>query len=115
MNLEQDIRPWGNYKVLLDEAYTKVKKITVTPGGRLSYQKHYRRSEIWIVVQGIAMVTLDGVEREYHPGDIVQIPLEAAHRVANPGASDLIFIEIQRGDYFGEDDIERFSDDYGRS
>jgi len=115
MKLEYDERPWGNYQVLLDENYAKVKKITVKPGGRLSYQKHFKRAEVWTIVQGVATVTLDGVETDYSPGEVAIIPLEAAHRVANKTDDDLVFIEVQHGEYFGEDDIIRLSDDYGRS
>ncbi|NBV42706.1 cupin domain-containing protein [bacterium] len=106
--------PWGRWEVLLDSQECKVKRISVQPGHRLSYQKHHHRAETWVVVAGKALVTLDGDTREYQTGDVIQIPLGAAHRVANPGTEPLLFIEIQRGDYFGEDDIIRLEDDYGR-
>jgi len=99
----------------LDEgAGYKVKRIEVLPGGRLSYQKHARRIEHWMVVQGAAHFTLDGAERIVRVGETADIPIGALHRVENPGPDLLIFIEIQRGDYLGEDDIVRVSDDYGR-
>lgn len=107
--------PWGQWEVLLDSPECKVKRITVLPGQRLSYQKHFKRQETWIVVAGIATITLDGIVTEYTTGEVVQIPLEASHRVANSKDTSLIFIEVQRGTYFGEDDIVRLEDDYGRT
>jgi mannose-6-phosphate isomerase-like protein (cupin superfamily) len=99
----------------LDEgAGYKVKRIEVLAGQRLSYQKHARRAEHWMVVAGTARVTLDGADRLVQLGETVDIPIGTLHRVANPGPHTLIFIEIQRGDYLGEDDITRISDDYGR-
>lgn len=110
-----DERPWGRYWVLDDQPTFKVKRITVDPGGRLSYQRHQRRGEHWIFVAGRAKVTLDGVDLELGAGDDIRIPAGAAHRVQNLGAEPATFVEIQSGDYFGEDDIERLSDDYGRA
>ncbi len=107
-------RPWGGYTVLADGDDCKVKRMTVDPGQRLSYQSHARRAEHWVVVSGIATVTLDGTDIDLGPGQAIDIPLHAAHRVANQGADELVFIEVQMGDYFGEDDIVRYSDDYGR-
>jgi mannose-6-phosphate isomerase-like protein (cupin superfamily) len=112
---EFDERPWGSYLVLSDDEDHKVKRIVVQPGRRLSYQKHAKRSEHWFVVGGHGAVTLDGERRELGPGDSVDIPVQAAHRIECTGQSPLVFIEIQRGDYFGEDDIERLEDDFGRS
>ncbi len=109
-----DQRPWGSFTVLDEGAGYKVKRIEVLPGQRLSYQQHARRAEHWMVVQGVARVTLDDAERTVRVGETVDIEIGARHRVANPGPDLLIFIEIQRGDYLGEDDIVRFSDDYGR-
>jgi mannose-6-phosphate isomerase len=86
----------------------------VEPGKRLSYQKHARRAEHWTVVQGRALVTLDGRDIPVEAGESVDIPRGAAHRIANPGDVTMVFVEVQRGDYFGEDDIERLEDDYGR-
>ena len=101
---------------MLDEGEGfKVKRIEVLPGKRLSYQKHARRAEHWMVVAGSAKVTLDDVEITLRTGDVIDIPVEAKHRVENPAAEKLIFIEIQRGAYLGEDDIVRFSDDFGRA
>ena len=110
-----DRRPWGSYTVLDEGKNYKVKRIEVLPGKRLSYQRHSRRSEHWYVVQGIAKVTLNGVEILVNSGNSVDIALEAAHRVENPSAEEtLVFIETQTGDYFGEDDIVRLEDDFGR-
>src|SRR5690606_25895295 len=100
-----DERPWGNYTVLSDEADHKVKRIIVHPGKRLSYQTHSRRAEHWFVVSGTATVTLDGTVHEVAAGSSVDIGLGTAHRVANETDADLVFIEVQIGDYFGEDDI----------
>jgi mannose-6-phosphate isomerase len=110
-----DRRPWGTFTVL-DEASThKVKRIEVLPGKRLSYQRHSRRSEHWMTVAGSARVTLDGNEILLSVGETVDIPAGTAHRIENIGKTVLIFIEIQQGTYFGEDDIERLQDDFGRS
>ncbi|MFT5171353.1 MAG: mannose-6-phosphate isomerase [Candidatus Marinamargulisbacteria bacterium] len=107
--------PWGRWEVLLEETYCKVKRIIVQPGNRLSYQKHFKREEVWTIVQGIATITIGGTTSEYPEGSVIHIPLEAAHRIANTTKDPVIFIEIQRGTYFGEDDIVRLEDDYGRS
>ena len=109
-----DRRPWGSFTVLDEGEGYKVKRIEVLPGKRLSYQRHARRAEHWMVVAGTARVTLDGADRLVQIGETVDIPIGTLHRVANPGPHTLIFIEIQRGDYLGEDDITRVSDDYGR-
>jgi len=107
--------PWGRWEVLLDETTYKVKRVTVLPGKRLSYQKHTKRNEHWSVISGKALVTLDGNEILLEEGQALDIPKEIAHRVLNPGIIPLVFIEIQRGSYLGEDDIVRMEDDYGRS
>ena len=112
---EFDRRPWGTYTVLEEAPTFKVKRIEVLPGKRLSYQKHAQRAEHWVVVQGIAKVTLDDHETTIGLGEAIDIPIGAAHRVENPGDEDLIFIEVQRGTYLGEDDIVRLQDDYGRT
>src|SRR5262245_44215849 len=107
-------RPWGSFTVLDEAATYKVKRIEVLPGKRLSYQKHAKRAEHWMVVAGRAKVTLDGKEILLSPGETVDIPVAAAHRIENTGTELLIFIEIQRGTYLGEDDIQRLQDDFGR-
>jgi len=108
-------RPWGSFTVLDDQATHKVKSITVQPGCRLSYQLHERRAEHWFVISGEATVTVDGIERQHGPGSYADIPRSSAHRLENRGADALVIIEVQYGDYFGEDDIIRLSDDYGRA
>lgn len=113
--MEHDIRPWGEYFVLEDATTHKVKRIKVNPGGRLSYQYHHRRSEVWTIVKGVARITLDGETKDYKAGEVIQIPVFAKHRVENPTQEDLTFIEVQLGTYFGEDDIVRIEDDYNRN
>jgi len=109
-----ETRPWGGYEVLSDAPTHKVKRLTVEPGRRLSYQRHARRAEHWFVVSGEGVVTLDGVEHQVAPGSAIDIPVGAAHRVASTGTEPLVFVEVQHGSSFGEDDIERLDDDYGR-
>src|SRR5215213_11561948 len=108
---EFDRRPWGTYTVLEEGTTFKVKRIEVLPGKRLSYQKHSQRAEHWVVVEGTAKVTLDGRDVTSHTGEAIDIPIGSAHRVENPGDEGLIFIEVQRGNYLGEDDIVRLEDD----
>ncbi len=110
-----DERPWGSFTVLDEGENYKVKRIEVLPGKRLSYQRHSRRAEHWFVVRGTAKVTLNGVETLVSAGDAVDIALGDAHRVENAHLTELlVFIETQTGDYFGEDDIVRLDDDFGR-
>jgi mannose-6-phosphate isomerase-like protein (cupin superfamily) len=108
-------RPWGSYTVLDEGHHYKVKRLEILPGKRLSYQKHTQRSEHWMVVQGTARVTLEGREVTVETGEAMEVPLGAAHRIANPASELLVLIEIQRGSYLGEDDIIRLQDDYGRA
>lgn len=110
-----DRRPWGTFTVLDEGKDFKVKRIEVLPGKRLSYQKHSHRAEHWVVVQGTAKVTLDDREIVVRPGQSIDIAIGAAHRVENPGEETLLFIEVQRGAYLGEDDIVRLQDDFGRT
>lgn len=109
-----DRRPWGTFTVLDEGDGFKVKRIEVIPGKRLSYQKHAQRAEHWFVIEGTAKVTLDGGEIIVEAGQAIDIPTGAAHRVENPGETNLVFIEVQRGSYLGEDDIVRLEDDFGR-
>jgi mannose-6-phosphate isomerase len=113
--LDYEERPWGSFTVLVDNADHKVKSILVAPGQRLSYQTHARRSEHWFVVRGQGSVVLDDVVHEVGPGSTIDVPQGTAHRIKNAGAVDLIFIEVQHGEYFGEDDIVRLDDDFGRA
>ncbi|MGI9065380.1 MAG: phosphomannose isomerase type II C-terminal cupin domain [Pyrinomonadaceae bacterium] len=110
-----DQRPWGTFTVLDEGDGFKVKRIEVFPGKRLSYQKHSQRAEHWVVVQGTAKVTLDDREIVVEVGQAIDIRVGSAHRVENPGEQTLIFIEVQRGNYLGEDDIVRLQDDFGRA
>jgi mannose-6-phosphate isomerase len=113
---EYSERPWGHYTVLDDDAPDhKVKRLVVHPGKRLSYQRHSRRAEHWFIVAGTADVTLDGTVVVLTPGQAIDIPQGSAHRIANGGDSDVVFIEVQHGSYFGEDDIVRLEDDFGRA
>jgi len=113
--MEHDKRPWGSYTVLDEGATYKVKRIEVLPEKRLSYQKHAQRSEHWVVVAGTAKVTLDGRDVVLTIGQTIDIPVGAAHRIENVSSETLVFIEVQRGSYLGEDDIQRLQDDYGRA
>jgi mannose-6-phosphate isomerase-like protein (cupin superfamily) len=113
--LIHDERPWGSFTVLDEGDGYKVKRIEVLPGKRLSYQRHARRSEHWMMVKGSGTVTVDGREIPVTPGIAVDIQSGAAHRIRCLGAEKLVFIEIQRGDYLGEDDIVRLEDDFGRA
>ena len=115
MPIEFDDRPWGRWETLLEASYCKVKRIIVKPNERLSYQKHFKREELWTMVKGTGTVTIDGEAKDYKEGEIAHIPCESAHRIENRTDSELVFIEIQRGEYFGEDDIVRLEDDYGRA
>jgi mannose-6-phosphate isomerase len=110
-----DQRPWGTFTVLDEADGFKVKRIEVLPGKRLSYQKHAQRAEHWVVVAGKAKVTLDDRDIIVNPGEAIDIAIGAAHRVENPGDETLVFIEVQRGGYLGEDDIVRLQDDFGRA
>jgi mannose-6-phosphate isomerase len=112
--LLEEKKPWGGFLVLEDRPTHKVKRIWIHPGQRLSYQKHFKRSEHWLILEGRAKVTLDGKEIILRQGESADIPLEALHRIENIGDTQLTFIEVQWGDYFGEDDIVRVEDDYGR-
>lgn len=109
-----DERPWGSFTVLDEGAGFKVKRIEVLAGKRLSYQKHSRRAEHWFVVSGTAKLTLNDEVVVKRAGESVDIAIGDAHRVENPGDDLLVFIEVQRGDYLGEDDIIRIEDDFGR-
>ncbi|WP_407692597.1 phosphomannose isomerase type II C-terminal cupin domain [Psychroflexus longus] len=113
--MEHDIRPWGEYFVLEDSATHKVKRIKIKPKGRLSYQYHHKRSEVWTIVSGTGRITLDGKTQDYNPGEVIKIPQGIKHRIENPSKTkDCLFIEVQLGTYFGEDDIVRLEDDYDR-
>tara|TARA_A100001011_G_scaffold399513_1_gene508523 strand:+ start:6795 stop:7145 length:351 start_codon:yes stop_codon:yes gene_type:complete len=112
--LEKSERPWGMYYVIHNELNYKLKRIEVNPGHRLSYQFHENRSESWTVIEGSGTLTLEGKNIDLNQGDSITIPIKAKHRMTNKGIQKLVFIEVQTGSYFGEDDIIRIEDDYNR-
>ena len=110
-----ETRPWGNFTVLADEPDYKLKELVVTPGGRLSLQRHEKRAEHWFILKGNPAITQGRKKTVYQPGDYVKIPRHSWHRIDNRnGSTDVVLVELQTGTYFGEDDIERKEDDYGR-
>ena len=113
--MESEERPWGSWHVIDEGDGYKVKRIHVTPGQRLSYQTHEHRSEHWVVISGTATCVVDGDTVVAEAGNSVDIAQGAAHRITNAHDEELVIIEVQRGDYTGEDDICRLEDDYGRS
>lgn len=108
------IRPWGRYLVIDEQPDHKIKRIWVDPGMQLSYQRHEHRAEHWFFIAGEGLATLDGDEVGVRVGSTIDIAIRELHRIRNTGSEELIFIEIQTGTYFGEDDIERVEDDFGR-
>lgn len=114
INPPEEHRPWGYFCILGNERAYKVKKIMVAPGKRLSLQRHQQRSEHWFILTGQGKITVNEQQVVLSGGQSIDIPRKALHRIENTGTEDLIFIEIQTGDYFGEDDIERLEDDFGR-
>ena len=107
-------RPWGTYRTIEQEKNYQIKHIVVFPGKRLSYQYHRHRSEHWTIIKGQGLMTLNNNDYKMKVDDSMYIPIEAKHRMSNISNDDLEFIEIQIGDYLGEDDIVRIIDDYGR-
>ncbi len=112
--IEVEERPWGKFYVIHNELLYKLKRIEINPSGRLSYQFHKKRSEAWTIIKGIGLITLDGIKKKIKPGETVIINQGVKHRIENQGTDKLIFIEVQTGSYFGEDDIIRIEDDYNR-
>jgi mannose-6-phosphate isomerase-like protein (cupin superfamily) len=110
-----ETRPWGNFIVLRDLPHYKLKQLQVLPGQRLSLQMHHRREEHWIVTRGTPEITVGEKTWTAKPGEYIHIPLQAQHRLANCSTEMAELIEIQLGEYFGEDDIVRFQDDYQRA
>ncbi len=108
-------KPWGTYEVLHRGEGFQIKRIEVMPGMRLSLQRHSKRSEKWILTQGTGVVTLGDKSISVERGSVIDIPVQAVHRIHNTGHEMLIFIEVQLGDYLGEDDIVRIEDDYKRA
>ncbi len=113
MNYKES-RPWGQFENLLESPDCKVKQITIKPGQAPSYQYHFKREEVWVVIKGNGELKLNEIITQIKPKDILYIPVEAKHQIKNTGNEDLVFIEIQLGEYFGEDDIVRIEDNYGR-
>ena len=111
---EREERPWGHYVVTDQGNRYKVKSIHVDPGASLSLQKHYHRAEHWVVVEGTAKVEVDGKETLIYENQSTYIPLGAVHRLSNPGRVPLRIVEVSSVTYLGEDDIERYEDNYGR-
>lgn len=112
---ESDERPWGRYEVLEEQPGFKVKVLEVKPGERLSLQRHSRRGEHWVVVEGVADVVCGEDEMKLSKGEHVHIPPETNHRLGNSSEQPLKLVEVQLGEYLGEDDIVRISDDYERA
>lgn len=110
----REIRPWGSFTTLEEGTGYKIKRIEVNPGHRLSLQMHHHRSEHWIVVSGTAKVTCGDQEMILSSNQSTYVPQCTTHRLENPGVINLVLIEVQNGQYLGEDDIIRFSDDYAR-
>lgn len=112
--ISQDERPWGTFTVIDEGPEYKIKRIVVKPGHRLSLQLHHHRSEHWVVVAGVAKVTCGNQEILLSANQSSYIPRHTIHRLENPGIVPLTLIEVQNGEYLGEDDIIRFEDDYQR-
>ena len=108
-------RPWGAFEVIYEDRFTKVKKIFVVPEGKLSLQSHEKRSEVWTIIYGGGVVEVDGEKWEVAKGDVVQIPVGEKHRIENTTEEPLVFIEVQWGESFEEDDITRYEDKYNRA
>ncbi|MCW3475350.1 phosphomannose isomerase type II C-terminal cupin domain [Limobrevibacterium gyesilva] len=111
---QSDRRPWGEWAVLDAGPGYVVKRIRVIPGGILSLQRHRHRAEDWTIVAGAALATLGTRQFELAAGQSTHIDTGAVHRIANPGTTDMVFIEVQTGPILSEDDIERLEDSYGR-
>ena len=107
-------RPWGNYSSIIKGTSWQVKRLEIKPGSSLSLQMHHHRTEHWIIVEGIAKVEIDNKETLLKKNESIYVPKCSKHRLSNPGKNLLIIIEVQNGEYLGEDDIIRFEDIYGR-
>ncbi|TXT40976.1 MAG: mannose-6-phosphate isomerase [Comamonadaceae bacterium] len=114
-HIERTIRPWGWYETVSEAPGHKIKRIGVLPGQRISLQKHQHRSEHWVVVQGMARVTLDTLTFDLKTGEHCDIALGQVHRLSNLTTQRVEIIEVQFGTYLGEDDVVRLVDDYGRA
>jgi len=114
MILESEQRPWGAWHVIDVANGYKIKRIHVNPGARLSLQSHVHRSEHWVVIQGEATCEVAGRTAVVRRGEAISVPVSAQHRLCNRGDIELVIVEVQLGEYTGEDDITRYHDDYGR-
>lgn len=112
--IRSEMRPWGRWTVLHEGDGFKVKLIEVSPGQRLSLQYHHQRSEVWVGVAGCALATIDGETFDLVAQQTAIIPRRVVHRLGNPGKEMVLVVEIQQGEYLGEDDIVRLEDDYQR-
>jgi mannose-1-phosphate guanylyltransferase/mannose-6-phosphate isomerase len=112
--VERTQRPWGWYETVSEVAGNKIKRIGVLPGQQISLQKHHQRAEHWVVVQGVARVTLDERTFDLPTGGHCDIAVGQVHRLANVTTDPVEIVEVQFGSYLGEDDIVRLQDDYGR-
>ena len=107
-------RPWGNYRALFKAPGIQVKRLEIDPGKLFSLQRHFKREEKWIVIEGRGRVTIGNKTRSIAKGDFMVVPKRTIHRMQNTGRGPLVVIEVQFGNYLGEDDIERLADDFGR-
>ena len=107
-------RPWGSFTIIHEDVICKIKIITVNPNHRLSYQYHKLRNETWVMKEGLALITLNGVPNVYNPGETIIIPSYTLHRVENQTDDPIVFVEVQTGESFEEEDIVRIEDDYNR-
>ena len=114
IQLSREARPWGNYQVLHASPGFQVKRVELNPASRLSLQLHNKREELWTIVAGEGIAVVNDQEIKVKRGSTVQVPAGVKHRIGNTGTSPLVFVEVQLGDYLGEDDIVRFQDDYNR-
>ena len=114
MSHYKEERPWGYFLVLASTPDFKIKQITINPGCRLSLQSHKGRNEHWIITEGTMHITIGDTEKDYKRDEHVYITKQTKHRMENKGTQPASVVEIQTGDYFGDDDIVRYEDDYGR-
>ncbi len=113
--MTSDTRPWGSYTVLFKGADFQVKRIEVNAGLRFSLQKHFKRAEKWVVVSGTGIAVVGKKELPVKRGSVIEVAVEEVHRMHNTGKEPLVFVEVQLGEYLGEDDIVRFEDDFKRA
>ncbi len=112
--MNYEARPWGNYTVLHTDKTCQIKKLVVDPGKRISLQSHQFRAEHWFIVSGQGTAELDGRKIEVGAGDSINVPIGSQHRISCGNSETLVFIEVQTGSSFAEEDIVRYEDDFGR-